>query len=132
MGDVVHSGRIKEIYRNNYKKGDKVLVYGGGETASDIVDASIIYVGFARPAILSLPMMVDMQCKYVFSILSGEKQLPNNHQMHEIALSEFTSRKKYFNNTRTPQGFVCAYSYLLDLNPALKFCPKNIGLIIFP
>lgn len=37
-GNVQHSGSIKEIRPSDFTVGDHVIVYGGGETASDLVD----------------------------------------------------------------------------------------------
>ena len=37
-GSVKHSGEIKEIRPNDYTEEDHVIVYGGGETASDLID----------------------------------------------------------------------------------------------
>ena len=37
-GQVVHAGDIKEIRPNDFSEEDRVIVYGGGETASDIID----------------------------------------------------------------------------------------------
>lgn len=37
-GSVIHSGSIKEILPDDYRANDHVIVYGGGETASDVID----------------------------------------------------------------------------------------------
>ena len=37
-GPVVHSGSIKDIQTEEYSADDHVIVYGGGETASDVID----------------------------------------------------------------------------------------------
>lgn len=37
-GEVIHAGNIKQIARDDFTDGDHVVVYGGGETASDIID----------------------------------------------------------------------------------------------
>ena len=37
-GSVVHSGNIKGIRSDEYSANDHVIVYGGGETASDVID----------------------------------------------------------------------------------------------
>ncbi len=37
-GKVIHAGDFKEIKPSDFSEDDRVLVYGGGETASDIID----------------------------------------------------------------------------------------------
>ena len=37
-GSILHSGAVKEIRPTDFSKNDHVVVYGGGETASDLVD----------------------------------------------------------------------------------------------
>ncbi len=37
-GQVMHAGSIKKISPGDFQEGDNVIVYGGGETASDIID----------------------------------------------------------------------------------------------
>ncbi len=37
-GTITHAGDLKEIQPDDFSKDDHVLVYGGGETASDIID----------------------------------------------------------------------------------------------
>ncbi len=37
-GTIIHAGDIKEIRPADFTEQDRVLVYGGGETASDIID----------------------------------------------------------------------------------------------
>ena len=37
-GELIHSGQVKHIEPDSYAAEDNVLVYGGGETASDIVE----------------------------------------------------------------------------------------------
>ena len=37
-GSVIHAGDMKEINPADFTESDRVLVYGGGETASDIID----------------------------------------------------------------------------------------------
>lgn len=37
-GKIIHAGDLKAIEETDFTEGDRVLVYGGGETASDIVD----------------------------------------------------------------------------------------------
>ena len=37
-GSVVHAGNVKQIQPNDFSEDDHVIVYGGGETASDLID----------------------------------------------------------------------------------------------
>lgn len=37
-GHIIHAGDMKEINPSDFTENDRVLVYGGGETASDIID----------------------------------------------------------------------------------------------
>lgn len=37
-GSIIHAGDMKEISPQDFGENDRVLVYGGGETASDIID----------------------------------------------------------------------------------------------
>ncbi len=37
-GQIIHAGDLKQIQPDDFSANDRVLVYGGGETASDIID----------------------------------------------------------------------------------------------
>ena len=37
-GSVVHAGNVKQIQPNDFSEDNHVIVYGGGETASDLID----------------------------------------------------------------------------------------------
>jgi dimethylaniline monooxygenase (N-oxide forming) len=54
-GDCSHIGRIKSILPESYSEDDNVLVYGGGESASDIVD-----------------LLTDTSAKITWSIPNGQ------------------------------------------------------------
>jgi dimethylaniline monooxygenase (N-oxide forming) len=68
-GQIIHAGDIKEIHPDDFGENDRVLVYGGGETASDIID-----------------LMVKTSAKITWGIRGGQHFLRKTlfHQRHGV------------------------------------------------
>ncbi len=85
VGETTHAGRIKEIKPEDFSAEDNVLVFGGGETASDIVEqltkteASITW---------SIPRGQHFFRKAAFP----DRQAPGQYQRGDSPLDEASSR----------------------------------------
>ena len=83
-GTVIHAGDMKEINPADFSENDRILVYGGGETASDIID-----------------LLVDTPAKITWAIRGGQHFLRKTlfsqrtgvgqYDKHDYALDLFAS-----------------------------------------
>lgn len=94
----------------------------------DTGDASLLYIGFARPTISSIPLMTEFQCRYAFGVLAGELHLPDEKSMAAIAHRDALERDRFFNFRRRPPTLVSPFVYSRDLGRLAGIEPKYFRL----
>jgi dimethylaniline monooxygenase (N-oxide forming) len=78
-----------------------------------IEDPTVVRVGFIRPYLTSIPMMIEMQSKYVSKVFSKKVKLPNKTNMQ----TDYTNMKKkqeqeFSYDYERVQGIVDPYDYM--------------------
>lgn len=93
-------------------------------------DPTILFIGFARPTITSIPMMTELQCFYAFKILSGKVALPNKKEMERIIEVDKEESDKYFYYRRRPPTLVDPFTYVYDLAKLAGINPNYFKLFL--
>lgn len=81
----------------------------------DTDDTSLLFIGYARPNIGSIPLMTELQCFYAFKVLSGKMTLPNKEQMLTLIQEDIENNHRYFYHKRRADGLVSLFIYFYDL-----------------
>ena len=73
-------------------------------------DPSLSFIGYARPTILSIPFMAELQCIWASQIWAGKQNLPDSEIMRQEAKADLASREAYFpdysnKNLVHPRGY---------------------------
>lgn len=74
-------------------------------------DPSLSFFGFARPTILSLPYMIELQCLYASRIWSGALALPDRDTRHAQAQAEAARLDEFFGYDRSNRSITCPFRY---------------------
>ncbi|WMS43235.1 NAD(P)-binding domain-containing protein [Acuticoccus sp. MNP-M23] len=74
-------------------------------------DPSLSFFGFARPTILSLPYMIELQCLYAARVWSGELGLPGRQALRQEADADAAALGEYFGYERSNRNIVCPFWY---------------------
>jgi len=90
-----------------------------------IEDPSVAKVGFIRPYLTSIPMLIEMQSRYVAKVFSKKVQLPSTMRMKwdYEAMKETQSREFSYDYERV-QGIVDPYDYMDLLGSAIGAIPS--------
>lgn len=86
-----------------------------------IDDPSIMFVGFIRPYLTSIPMLSEMQSRWVSKIICGKLKLPPKSYMKQENLKDDLNQMK---------EFPCAYERLKTIVDPYSYCnmiADNIG-----
>ncbi len=81
----------------------------------DTQDPSLLFLGYVRPTVGSIPLMMEMQCRYAFKVLAGQCQLPDKAQMDAAALKDVGFWQDYFYQRRRADTLVEPFIYGHDL-----------------
>jgi dimethylaniline monooxygenase (N-oxide forming) / hypotaurine monooxygenase len=82
-------------------------------------DPSLSFFGFARPTILSLPYMIELQCMLAQQVWSGGVELPDRAARHSIAETDAASLDDFFGYQRSNRNITCPFWYLTLVMGAL-------------
>ena len=74
-------------------------------------DPSLSFFGLARPTILSLPYMIELQCMYAQRVWDGTIPLPAAEVMREEARAEAAELDDVFGYTRSNPNITCPFWY---------------------
>lgn len=74
-------------------------------------DPSLAFFGFARPTILSLPYMIELQCLYAARVWSGALSLPDRETRYAEAQSEAAELDAFFGYERANRNITCPFWY---------------------
>jgi dimethylaniline monooxygenase (N-oxide forming) len=75
-------------------------------------EPSLAFFGFARPTILSLPYMIELQCLYAARVWSGRITLPDRRTMHAEAEVDAAALDAVFGYDRDNRNITCPFWYL--------------------
>jgi len=90
-----------------------------------IEDPSVVKVGFIRPYLTSIPMLIEMQSRYVAKVFSKKVHLPSRMRMNwdYESMKEKQSREFSYDYERV-QGIVDPYDYMDLLGNAIGAIPS--------
>ena len=92
----------------------------------DTDDSSLLFIGYVRPTVGSIPLMAEMQCRYAFKVLAGQIDLPDKNTMDEEAAKEIEFWNDYFYYKRRGPTLVEPFIYGHDL-ARLSGCMPHYG-----
>jgi len=79
-------------------------------------DPTVSFVGYARPIVGSIPMLSEMQTRWINRVISGKVKMANRDEMLETIKTDKLFWNNYFENTsRRINTLVEAYTYLDDI-----------------
>jgi len=91
----------------------------------------IVWTGFARPGIGSIPPVAEMQARYVALIISGERQLPSVEEMNRIIQADSKRIIEQFIDDAPRIGALVDYLTLLnDLANLIECSPPLLKLFL--
>ncbi|TDK50656.1 flavin-containing monooxygenase [Antarcticimicrobium luteum] len=82
-------------------------------------DPSLSFFGFARPTILSLPYMIELQCLLAERVWSGALELPDREARYAEAEADAASLDAFFGYERSNRNITCPFWYLTLVMGAL-------------
>jgi len=90
-----------------------------------IEDPSVVKVGFIRPYLTSIPMLIEMQSRYVAKVFSNKVHLPSRMRMKwdYNAMKEKQSKEFSYDYERV-QGIVDPYDYMDLMGYAIGAIPS--------
>lgn len=99
-------------------------------------DPSLSFIGYARPTILSIPFMAEMQCMWASQVWAGKNKLPSSTEMQKNAQLDLEEREAYFpkysnKNIVQPLAYTQNILSLLGADLRNKTVRKNRRLMIF-
>ena len=83
-------------------------------------DPSLAFFGFARPTILSLPYMIELQCLYAARVWSGRVVLPDTETLHAEAAADAAALDAVFGYARSNRNITCPFWYLEVMMKAMR------------
>lgn len=83
-------------------------------------DPSLAFFGFARPTILSLPYMIELQCLYAARVWSGRVVLPDPETMRAEADADAAALDAVFGYARSNRNITCPFWYLEVMMKAMQ------------
>jgi dimethylaniline monooxygenase (N-oxide forming) len=91
-------------------------------------DPSLLLIGFARPTILSIPFMTELQCLYAFKVISGVITLPDKVTMLQEIQKDNEYRDIHFSGLRRADNLVNPFQYAYDVADLAGANPDYAGL----
>jgi len=90
-----------------------------------IEDPSVVKVGFIRPYLTSIPMLIEMQSRYVSKVFSKKIHLPSRMSMKwDYEAMKETQSKEFSYDYERVQGIVDPYDYMDLIGNAIKAIPS--------
>lgn len=59
-------------------------------------DPTLSFIGYARPIILSIPLLAEVQCMWAAKVWSGKTALPDRQTMQKVAREDLADREAFF------------------------------------
>ncbi|WP_366658356.1 NAD(P)-binding domain-containing protein [Fodinicurvata sp. EGI_FJ10296] len=78
-------------------------------------DPSVSFFGLARPTILSLPYMIELQCMYAQKVWSGDLPLPDREARWSEAEAEAAEMDATFGHARSNRNVTCPFLYTRNM-----------------
>ena len=76
-------------------------------------DSSIMFVGFIRPYLTAIPMLSELQSRWVAKVICGKVSLPSIQDMNAENVKDDTIQK---------DEFACAYDRLKTMVDPYDYC----------
>lgn len=92
-GEIIESLKYKHIFYEN--------------------DSSLMFVGFVRPFLTSIPMLSELQSRWIAKVISGKKKLPSIAYMNSVTVKDDLKQQKEFS---------CAYDRLKTVVDPYDYC----------
>jgi len=102
-----------------------------------IKDPTVVKIGFIRPYLTSIPMLIEMQTRYVAKVFSNKVRLPSAHDMQKDYETMKTKQSEEFSyDYERVQGIVDPYDYMHSLASEIgavpsPFMPFELWKIVF-
>ncbi|MBC6478877.1 MAG: hypothetical protein GDA56_15000 [Hormoscilla sp. GM7CHS1pb] len=93
-------------------------------------DPSLLFIGYARPILGSIPLMTEIQCLYAFQVLSGKLALPDSDTMRAVIRQDIENREHYFYGKRRSDNLIYPLIYGYDVAELGGVSPKY-GRLLF-
>ncbi len=87
-------------------------------------DDTLAFVGFIRPLQGGVPVMSEMQSRYVARVFSKEASLPDKEEMQKTITQDKRRAEEEFRVTPHVTGLVNYTHYMEDLAQLIKCCPE--------
>ena len=92
-------------------------------------DPSVAFFGMARPTILSIPYMIELQCMYAQKVWDGTIQLPDPETLRAEAEAEAVELNNVFGYERTNRNLTCPFWYTQRLLRLIGGVDKEADLL---
>lgn len=90
---------------------------------------NIALVGYIRPYLTSIPMLIELQSRYVAKVFANKKSLPNGKKMYESAVNDKVKQQKEFSCQAERIPFlVDPYDYSNDIAKLISANPKYLQI----
>ena len=97
----------------------------------DVEDPSLCFVGGARPVVTSIPLMTEIQCKFLANVVSGRAILPDTAAMRRDAEAEAAYRAEFFGRTSGRlDGLVEPDWYFKSVASVAGFAPSYFKVLL--
>ena len=91
-------------------------------------DDTIFFVGYVRPYLTSIPMLVELQSRWVSKIITQKIKLPNDKQMIKEIEDDFENTKKEFPCSYERIPIVDPYDYCNMIGKNINAMPNLFSL----
>jgi len=77
-------------------------------------DPTLSYIGYARPALFSVPFMAETQCMWASRVWAGKRSLSDSETMRSVGYHDYQNRRAFFPNYTNP-NLVNPFFYVKEL-----------------
>lgn len=95
----------------------------------DTDEPSLLFIGFARPTVSSIPLMTELQCQYAFRVLAGSRALPDRDSMRRVVVADNAARNEFFYGRSRPETLVDPGTYAYDVATLAGTRPNYRGML---
>jgi dimethylaniline monooxygenase (N-oxide forming) len=95
-----------------------------------IEDPTLVKIGFIRPYLTSIPMLIEMQSRYIAKVFANKIKLPNNSTMKKEYKEYKMKQESEFNyDYARVTGIVDPYDYMNLIGKKIKAIPNILELL---
>jgi len=96
-----------------------------------VEDPSVVKIGFIRPYLTSIPMLIEMQSRYVAKVFAGKISLPPHRNRLELyyAMKQRQSIEFGYDCARV-EGIVDPYDYMNSIANKIHVVPSFVHLLV--